>query len=183
MASYEAGAGGVAAVLYRSLYEVWLWGHYLLADQDEAVKRLFGEREWFVERMTFGDTILSSEGVPAAEPGLAADNEEPWGSVSPNIREVALRVADLRGPEYRSVVLTVHEGAWRRACFVAAHLSWAVLERYAEQEETAPFASVGKSPRPWATEEDNEVTHTCAALVLDLAEQVVGASPSRRPLG
>ncbi len=174
LAAYQVGAGGVAAVLHRSLYEFWLWGHYLLAGEDEAASLLLEEREWHVGRMTFGNEKLAAEGVPVGEREVTPDDEPvSWKSVKPNLREVALRVADLRGIEYRGVVLAVHESSWRRASFVAAHPSWAALKPYALREGNTDYVSVGKSAEPWVAAEDDAVTHSCAALVLDLAAHVV----------
>lgn len=174
LAAYQVGAGGVAAVLYRSLYEFWLWGHYLLVGEDEAASLLLEEREWHVGRMTFGNDKLAAEGVPVGEREVTPDDEPvSWKSVKPNLREVALRVADLRGIEYRGVVLAVHESSWRRASFVAAHPSWAALKPYALREENAGYVSVGQSAEPWAAAEYDAITHSCAALVIDLSEQVV----------
>ncbi len=174
LASYQAGVGGVAAVLYRSLYTFWLWGHHLLAAEDEAASLILKEREWHVEKLAFGRERLSAEGVPLGEPEVPADDEPLlWESVKPNLREVAQRVADLRGVEHRALVLAVHESSWRRASFVAAHPSWAVLRPYAVEHRAMGHLSVETSAEPWAASEDDVMTHVCAGLLLELAEKVV----------
>ncbi len=48
-----------------------------------------------------------------------------------------------------------------------------MLERYTSRQEIEGYASVEPSAVPWVVGEDDVITHTCAGLVLDLAEQVL----------